>query len=368
MAAAALGPTLPSLAENTGSVLGQMGILFSARSLGTVLGAWRGGGLFDRWSGNPLITGVLLLEACLLAIIPFSTHLWLLSTVLFLMGLMEGMLDVGGNALLIWLHSANLGPFLNSLHFFFGLGAFLSPIIIAQALLFSTGFRTAYWFLALCILPIAIWIIRQPSPPHQGAATGEHAEITRPGLIALIALFFFLYVGAEVSYGGWIFTYTTILGLSPPAAAAYLTAAFWGGLTLGRLLSIPLAKRMRPRIVLLVDLLGCLGSLAILSFFPGSLLIVWIGTITIGLFMASIFPTTLAFAERRVVLTGRVTGWFFTAGSAGAMGLPWLVGYSFALHGAKVLIFLVSADLILALALLVVLILSNSQPIIKSDY
>ena len=125
---------------------------------------------------------------------------------------------------------------------------------------------------------------------------------------------------------------------------------------------------MRPRIVLLVDLLGCLGSLAILSFFPGSLLIVWIGTITIGLFMASIFPTTLAFAERRVVLTGRVTGWFFTAGSAGAMGLPWLVGYSFALHGAKVLIFLVSVDLILALALLVVLILSNSQPIMKSDY
>ena len=367
LAAAALGPTLPSLANNTGSTLGQMGILFSARSLGTLLGAWRGGGLFDRWSGNKLIAGVLLVEGALLAIVPFATHLWLLSAIFFLMGLMEGMLNVGGNTLLIWLHSANLGPFLNALHFFFGLGSFISPIIVAQVLLLSGGFQAAYWILALFRLPIAIWIILQPSPRQQGGSSAAKSEITRPGLIALIALFFFLYVGAEVSFGGWIFTYTTTLGLSTPVAAAYLTAAFWGGLTLGRLLSIPLARRTRPRLVLLVDLLGCLSSLALLSFISGSLLIVWIGTIATGLFMASVFPTTLAFAERRVVITGRITGWFFTAGSAGAMSLPWLVGHMFALHGPRVFTFMVLADLSLALVLLVILILSNSQPIMKSD-
>lgn len=368
LAAAALGPTLPSLAENTGSALGQMGILFSARSLGTLLGAWRGGGLFDLLSGNPLIAAVLLAEGGLLAVVPIATHLWLLAVVFFLMGLMEGMLNVGGNTLLIWLHSTNLGPFLNGLHFFFGLGAFLSPIIVAQALLLNSGFKAAYWILALFRLPIAIWIIRQPSPRQQGGSSTVRGEITRPGLIALIALFFFLYVGAEVSYGGWIFTYTTTLGLSTPVAAAYLTAAFWGGLTLGRLLSIPLARRTRPRLVLLVDLLGCLSSLAILSYVSNSLWIVWVGTIATGLFMASVFPTTLAFAERRVAITGRVTGWFFTAGSAGAMSLPWLVGHMFALHGPRIFISMVFADLTLALVLLVILILSNSQPIMKSDY
>jgi FHS family Na+ dependent glucose MFS transporter 1 len=367
LAAAALGPTLPSLAKSTGSTLGQMGILFSARSLGTLLGAWRGGRLFDRWSGNPLIAGVLLVEAALLAIVPIATHLWLLSTIFLLMGLMEGILNVGGNALLIWLHSANLGPFLNGLHFFFGLGSFLSPIIVAQALLLGSGFQAAFWILALFRLPIAIWIMRQPSPRQQGGNSTVNGEITRPGSITLIVLFFFLYVGAEVSYGGWIFTYTTTLGLSPPVAAAYLTAAFWGGLTLGRLLSIPLARRTRPRVVLLVDLLGCLSSLALLALFPGSQLVVWIGTIATGLFMASIFPTALAFAERRVTITGRVTGWFFTAGSAGAMGLPWLIGHMFALQGPRVFIFMVFADLSLALILLAILILSSSQPIMKSE-
>jgi MFS transporter, FHS family, Na+ dependent glucose transporter 1 len=367
LASAALGPTLPSLAENTGTTLGQVGILFAARSLGTLLGAWRGGRLFDRLPGNPLIAVVLLVEAALLAFVPISVRLWLLATVLLLMGLMEGMLDVGGNALLIWLHSANLGPFLNSLHFFYGLGAFLSPIIVALVLLLSGGFQAAYWVLALGILPIAIWIIRQPSPRQQSDHPAAEAQITRPGLIALVAMFLFLYVGAEVSYGGWIFSYTTTLGLSPPAAAAYLTAAFWGGLSLGRLLSIPLAARTRPRTVLLVDLLGCLGSLAFLALIPGSLLVVWVGTIATGLFMASVFPTVLAFAERRVAITGRVTGWFFTGGSAGAMGLPWLVGRMFALQGPQALIYLVFADLTLALILLAVLILSSSPPIMKAN-
>jgi FHS family Na+ dependent glucose MFS transporter 1 len=367
LASAALGPTLPSLAANTGSTLGQVGVLFAARSLGTLLGAWRGGRLFDRLPGNPLIAGVLLVEAALLAVVPLSARLWLLASILLVMGLMEGVLDVGGNALLIWLHRANLGPFLNGLHFFYGLGAFLSPIIVAQVLLISSGFQAAYWVLALGILPIAFWILRQPSPRSQSDHADAQAQITRPGLIALVALFLFLYVGAEVSYGGWIFSYTTALGLSPPAAAAYLTAAFWGGLTLGRLLSIPLAARTRPRRVLLLDLLGCLGSLALLALIPGSLLVVWIGTIATGLFMASIFPTALAFAERRVTLTGRVTGWFFTGGSAGAMGLPWLVGRMFALQGPRALIYLVFADLTLALILLAVLILSSSPPIMKAS-
>ena len=48
------------------------------------------------------------------------------------MGVAEGALDVGGNTLLIWVHRHKVGPFMNGLHFFFGAGAFLSPIIIAQ--------------------------------------------------------------------------------------------------------------------------------------------------------------------------------------------------------------------------------------------
>jgi len=57
--------------------------------------------------------------------------------------------------------------------------------------------------------------------------------------------------------------------------------------------------------------------------------------------MASIFPTTLTLAERRMTITGRVTGWFIVGASAGSMSLPWLVGQLFERTGPRAAMFVV---------------------------
>ncbi len=365
LSAASLGPTLSGLATNTQTNLSEISFLFTARSLGTLLGAIQGGRLYDRSPGNPVLAVVLLVMAILLALIPTIPLLWLLIVILLLLGFAEGMADVGGNAMLVWVHGKHVGPFLNGLHFFFGVGAFLSPIIVAQALLLSGDIRWAYWMLALLIIPVVFWLLRQPSPnPQTEEKDGEGKEVNSL-LVLLVSLFLFLYVGAEVSFGGWIFTYATRMKLSAAAAAAYLTSAFWGGLTLGRLGSIPIAIRIRPRTILLVDLLGCLLSLGIILMWRDSLVAVWIGTIGIGLSMASIFPTALSLAERRMILTGKVTGWFFVGAAAGAMILPWLVGQLFEPVGPQILLYLLILDLLIAVLVFGVLILYSSRPIIR---
>jgi FHS family Na+ dependent glucose MFS transporter 1 len=365
LSAASLGPTLPGLAANTRTNLGEISFLFTARSLGTLLGSVLGGRLYDRSPGNPVLAGVLLVMAIMLGLIPTVPLLWMLTLILLILGFAEGMADVGGNAMLIWVHGKRVGPFLNGLHFFFGVGAFFSPIIVAQALLLSGDIRWAYWLLSLLILPVIFWMMRQPSPTPQTAKKDGEGKEVNPPLVFLVSLFLFLYVGAEVSYGGWIFTYATRLELSAAAAAAYLTSAFWGGLTLGRLASIPIAVRYRPRTILLVDLFGCLLSLGVILTWRDSLAAVWVGTIGIGLSMASIFPTALSLAERRMILTGRVTGWFFVGSSAGAMLLPWLVGQLFEPVGPQILVYLLIFDLLAALLVFSVLILYSSRPIIK---
>ena len=68
-------------------------------------------------------------------------------------------------------------------------------------------------------------------------------------LIILISAFFFLYCGAEIGFGAWVFTYSTRLGLANETDAALLNSAFWGAVTAGRLLSIPIASKVRPRTV-----------------------------------------------------------------------------------------------------------------------
>jgi len=276
---------------------------------------------------------------------------------------------------------------MNGLHFFFGLGAFLSPIIIAQTVLISGDITWAYWVLALLMLPVIVWLLRLPSPTPPAVSKGgtvgraDHrstarlsgsAELTEASpkseaherlLVVLVALFFFLYTGAEASFGGWIFTYAVALGLSSETAAAYLTSAFWGALTLARLLTIPVAARLRPRSILLGGLMGCLVSVGIILLWSDALAAVWLGTLGMGLSMASIFPTTLSLAERHATITGRASGWFCAGASAGSMSLPWLIGQFFETIGPHVMMFAILVDLIVAVSVFAVLILHSARPV-----
>lgn len=356
---ASLGPTLPGLAENTGASLGTAGLLFTARALGFTLGSLYGGRAYDRFHGHQVMVGVLLLIAITLTLVPLASLFWLLSAIMLGLGFGEGSLDVGGNTLLVWLKGERVGPYMNAMHFFFGVGAFLSPIIIAQVLGMSDSIAWAYWALAVLVVPVAIWLTRVPSPGSP-ARSGEQKRVGSSSLLVfLVAAFFFLYVGAEASFGGWIFTYASQMNFEgqaiPETTAAYLTSAFWGALTLGRLASIPLTARLRPSRLLILDLVGCLASVATLLLWPGSSLILWVGATGLGLFMASIFPTTFSLAERRMPISGRVTGLFFVGVGAGGMSLPWLVGRLFEAIGPHTLPIVLAGDLIVGLGVLAIL-------------
>jgi len=200
-----------------------------ATSLGYLLGALLGGRIYDRTPGHPLLVGVLIGTAATMALVPLVPWLGLLMVLMAVVGIAQGFLDVGCNTLLVWVHRDKVAPFMNGLHFFFGVGAFVSPIIIAQAVSLSGGITWAYWALALLIAPISLWLVRLPSPPAQVAAKEEQAANRANYLLAaLMVLLLFLYVGAELAFGGWIFTYAVARQLTTETAGRYLTSAFWG--------------------------------------------------------------------------------------------------------------------------------------------
>jgi FHS family Na+ dependent glucose MFS transporter 1 len=200
---AALGPTLPGLAQNTHSSLDAISSLFIGRSSGYLLGSLIGGSFYDRLPGSRLMAAMLTLMAVMLFFVPLASTLWLLVLIMGLLGVGEGALDTGGNTLLSRVHAGNLGPFMNGLHFFFGVGTSITPIIIAMTFLSSGSLNWAYWTLSLLLIPIIIWLFFQPNPPVQMQAhqvTGTTGISSR--LLAwLVAALLFLYVGAEVGYG-----------------------------------------------------------------------------------------------------------------------------------------------------------------------
>ena len=345
---AVLGPTLPGLAEQTHSHLSQISYLFTAHALGYLLGSLQAGQIFDRVRGHPVMAAMLLVMAAALVLIPLMPMLWLLMAAVLILGMAGAILDVGANALLVWIHRREVGPYMNALHAAFGVGAFLAPIVIAQLVLISGGITWAYWALALLMLPPFVWLVRLPSPARQTVSEDRPTGEVNNLLLGLIVVFFALYVGTEAAFGGWIFTYAVAQDLGDKTTAAYLTSAYWGAFTVGRLLAIPIAFHIRPRHMLVADLAGCLVSVSVILLWPDSTVALWLGTMGLGLSMASVFPVTITLAERRMTITGRVTSWFFVGASLGGMFLPWVVGQLFEPVGPRATMFVILSALVLA--------------------
>jgi fucose permease len=76
-------------------------------------------------------------------------------------------------------------------------------------------------------------------------------------------------------------------------------------------------------------MLGSGFSILLIILFPESRWTLWIGSIALGLFLASFFPTVFILAERRIPLTGTTTSMFFVGASLGGMFFPWFIGQLF---------------------------------------
>jgi FHS family Na+ dependent glucose MFS transporter 1 len=240
---------------------------------------------------------------------------------------------------------------MNGLHFCFGIGAFLAPLLVAQVIGVTGGYRWAYWILAACATLAGLRLLTLAENPrrgpHRATDTGARvdARLYAPLIIAT-ALFLFFYVGAEVAFGGWVYTYAVARELASAAGAAYLTSAFWLSFTLGRLLAIPLATRVPPAPMILTALGTCLAMLALVTVLPDSYVVLWIVTSGLGFGMAPLWPMGFTLAGQSLRLTASVSGMILLGDSFGGMILPWLVGHTMALTGPRALIYLVFVSLI----------------------
>ena len=351
---ASLGPTLTELASHTQSTLSAISVLFTARALGMLAGSVLGGGVYDRRRGHRIMALMIVCMAALTALTPFVPTLWLLAVILFITGAVQGVLNIGGNALLVWLHGQKVGPFMNGLHFFFGVGTFITPIIVAQFIPLHNGMLWTYLLLAVIILPTAA-VALLPSPPAPTAVQDRRAARIDPLLITLIALVFACYSGASYAYGGWVFTYAIKMKMANEVNAAYLTSVYWGALTISRLAAIPLAVRFSPRTILRADFGGALISLLAMLIWPNSFAAVIVTSAGLGFCLASIYPTTMSYSGQMMPISGRVTGLFSIGSSAGSMIVPWLIGQFFEPVGPQVLTVALIVDMLVALGVLLLL-------------
>ncbi|MCK5197909.1 MAG: MFS transporter, partial [Spirochaetales bacterium] len=230
----------------------------------------------------------------------------------------------------VWVRSDNLAPWMNGLHLLNGVGAFISPLIMTLSISLTNDIIYYYRFNAVIFFLAALFVLTTPSPGIRKKQS-RNFNYSKKSIISIVltAAAALLYVGTEVSFSGWIFTFTKEILNSSNKTAGIMTSFFWGSITIGRLISIPLSKGVIPEKFLIADLAGAITGICIILLFPGSVFTISIGTIIFGISMASFFPNLLAFTEKHIGITGKINSIIFTGTALGGMSLPYLSGQLF---------------------------------------
>ena len=187
---------------------------------------------------------------------------------------------------------------MNFLHCFYGLGAIISPNIMALALKYAKwneGYRwTAYLqmaILAVCLLTLPAWKVNKKTDDELKEKTATVKEALKvPGVI-LTLVAFFAYCSGEATCFLWTSSYFagTKDGMSDGLIAAFGSLIF-GGLMLGRLIagfiSDKLGDRKMIRIGIAIESVGIM-----LVIIPVKTYIVAaVGFLVIGTGMGPIYP------------------------------------------------------------------------------
>lgn len=333
LAATLLGPAIPLLRDLTGSSEAQISILFVVSAPGYIIGSTLAGRLYDRGGGHRVLAGGLVLMACGAVLLPFViTSLVGLAVSFAVIGLGMSVVDVGCNTLLVWSRTGDVGSIMNALHLCFGIGALIGPLSVGLSQWWLGNLTLACIVLAVPAVLVAVMASRMPSPAPRRAGERVAARVeggrsmSHRGAMALVGVFFAIYVGMELGFAGWISTYAEDTGLGDAPIPALAAGAFWAGFTLCRVVSVPVARRVPALHILTATCVASVlaaGSLVVAGDVPT---VVWIGTFLFGAAVAPQYPMMVALAEERIGLSGGATAVIVASSSMGGLALPWIIG------------------------------------------
>ena len=226
-----------------------------------------------------------------------SGSYWMLFLFAIPFGLGAGSIDAAVN---LYVANHYSGSVMSFLHCFYGVGAVISPYIMALALKharWNEGYRwTAFLqtgILLICIISLPLWRKNDKASDEEEMknSAGIREALRVPGVI-LTLIAFYSYCAGEATCFLWTPSYFagTKEGLSDGLIASFGSLIF-GGLMIGRIISgftsDRLGDRLLIRIGIIVELIGIL-----LVFLPAShYMVAAAGFVIIGTGMGPIYPS-----------------------------------------------------------------------------
>lgn len=323
-----LGPLLPTLTARWSLSDASAGSLIFAQFFSSMFGMLLSGTVVQRLGYRlTLILGLVLMAAGMALL---ATGPWLLGmTAVCTLGIGFGFTTPAGNLRTAEIDRRRSASALNVINAVWGIGAMSSPFFVAVALRAHRPSAFLYGTAAALVgLVIALALVRFVPDTH---AHLSDAEVRKPHfwknpMLPVICLLFFIYVGAETSFGGWLAMYADRVETGPHQLATITPSFFWGALLLGRALAPMALKFRRPTTIARAGLLtAILGGLSLVAAHGVALVV--IGSFLAGLGLASIFPISVSLLPDWFGDSARqASSAVFASGNTGGAVLPRLMG------------------------------------------
>lgn len=332
-----VGAVLPQMMDSLGIEESAAGIMLAFGSLGFTMGPMIAGAMADRSSVKKSLVLGLIIEIVLLCLFGFVPAFLFAILAIFFMKFGAAFVETSVNIIPTMIEkrrngsARGVGSLMNLVHFFFSIGALVSPLLAGLVLKVTGSWRPVFWLGSALTLVFVFAVLRVSFPSSaSGSVRLARSRIRLREILdrSLVfgALTILLYVGAEVAASSWIVYYLK-KGLGfPTIAATSGLSVLWIGIMVGRILFSILAKyRSSREMVVSAGLLGLAGGLILLTARSVTFVYLWIGML--GLSMSGIFPTVMAeINSRRPEKAGTVTGIMTVAAAAGAVVVQPIVG------------------------------------------
>jgi fucose permease len=262
---------------------------------------------------------------------------------------------------------ANSTVILGASHGSYGLGGVVGPImataLVSRGVLWSRFYLITLGLRVICFF-FTGWAFHkyenEPSSLKMGNRIPRRAGEIQPTKLQMMkralnskvtvfaALFIFCYQGSEVSTSGWVISFLIEARGGDPAKVGYVTAGFWGGITLGRFVLSHLAPRIgEKRFVYILTVLSI--AFQLLVWLIPNIVGEAVAVSLLGLLLGPVYPCATTIFTRLMDRDVQMTALSFvsSAGSSGGALAPFLTGLlaqavgTFVLHPICIALFVV---------------------------
>lgn len=299
-----LGVTWPVMQIEWGMQLDAVGLVAMLVTGSTIVSSFLSGHIIKGLgTGKVTFLSCAMTGGALLGISFAPSYVWLLLLALPL-GFGAGSVDTALNNYVALYFKAH---HMNWLHSFWGLGATLGPLIMAQALVRTSSWRLGYRTIATFQLVIAIillvslplWkkhksLVRQMGKEEISEIEEKHKEknVFKIKGVKYALLTFLFYCATELSVGLWGSSFLVKIKNLPVETAASWIAMYYGGITLGRFISGFVSFKLNnTQMIRLGIKIALAGTILLLLPLPNFALAS--SFILIGLGLSPIFPAMI---------------------------------------------------------------------------